>query len=354
MNTVDDSPTEASAEPSPWRPADAMPWCEPPHPDDDKYTRGVLGLRTGSATYPGAAVLGAEAAYRTGIGSLRFVPALEDEPARHGLPTPAALVLRQRPETVIIADSAAARGSVSAWVLGSGTERVRRSLAERTALTEILAAKTPVVLDAGALPLIAERTDAQPGAPVVATPHRGEFIALWRQVGLGDRPPEWPTHVHGAARGIVDVPREAPPLPALIDACVTLAAHLRVTILLKGSRTVIATPSGVVRTVGPATPWLATAGTGDVLAGALGALLARHSRAVRGEPELLGELAASAALLHDAAARVASGDPPPEYVGADRRAVVDRTVGGPITALDVAHALPRVLASWRMHPPYEP
>src|SRR5690606_22714799 len=104
-------------------------------------------------------------------------------------------------------------------------------------------------------------------------------------------------------------------------ACATLARRLDATILLKGSRTIVATPGGSVHSVGPATPWLATAGTGDVLAGILGALAATHADEIRRDPERFGSLAASAAFLHDAAARLASGDD---------QAVGD---GQPITAL---------------------
>lgn len=286
-----------------------------PGPGADKYLRGVLGLRTGSAAYPGAAVLGAEAAWRTGLGLLRYVPPVGDPEPELGLPTPAAAVLAARPETVFASD-AEGRLRCDAWLVGSGTDPARRSFAEGEAIRRLLADDAPVVLDAGALGLLAGPEAERPRAPTVATPHRGEFLALWRAAGLGERPAGWP-----AGRG------EAPDEAALRDAATALAGSLGATVLLKGSLTIAATPGGFHAACGPATPWLAAAGTGDVLAGILGALVATHAAAVRADPELLGPLGASAAVLHDAAARLAAADD-----GAHP--------GRPITALDVAHALP--------------
>lgn len=275
-----------------WSAAEAGAWFKTPTAEDDKYRRGVLGLRTGSAAYPGAAVLSAEAAWRTGVGLVRYTAPLDDREPAFGLPTPAAAVLAARPETVFADDSAASRSRCDAWLVGSGTDPATRSFAEGEAILALLQGTAPVVVDAGALGLVAV---ARPASPTIITPHRGEFSRLCLAVEID----------HGTAS-----PSE-------------LAAKLGVTVLLKGSITTIATPAGRVLSVGPATPWLATAGTGDVLAGVLGALVATHADTVRERPELLAELGASAAVLHDTAARVASRD---------------ETIS--ITALDVAHALP--------------
>lgn len=303
---------------------------------DDKYRRGVLGLRTGSSAYPGAAVLGAEAAWRTGLGLLRYTPPLGDARKSLGLPSPAAAVLAARPETVFMADPTGAHFPASAWVIGSGTDPSKRSEREQAALQSLLGGDAPVVVDAGALDLVLpDSLGGPPSAPVILTPHRGEFLALWRGSGLGERPARWP--VRGRA-GRDRVPAEGP----LIDATKRLAKHLGTTVLLKGSTTVTATPGGLVTLAGPATPWLATAGTGDVLAGILGALVAAHSDAVREDPELLAALGASAAVLHDAAARRAS-----IAQGTFARFTEEANpepVGGPITALDIAHALPATIA----------
>ncbi|MBO1901691.1 NAD(P)H-hydrate dehydratase [Leucobacter weissii] len=283
-----------------------------PDASSDKYRRGVLGLRTGSAAYPGAAVLTAEAAWRTGIGLVRYAPQLDDDPPALGLPSPAAAVLAARPETVFPprpagdgSGDAWSTDAADAWLVGSGTDPARRSFAEREAVLRLLASPAPVVLDAGALGLA---LDAPASAPSVLTPHRGEFLSLWRASGLGVRPSGW-------AEDRERLPAET----ALADAALALAERLGRSVLLKGSLSIAATPGGFCAVSGPATPWLATAGTGDVLAGLLGALVATHAEQVRADPELLGPLAASAAVLHDAAAGRA---------------------GAPITALDLARAIP--------------
>jgi hydroxyethylthiazole kinase-like uncharacterized protein yjeF len=292
----------------------ARAWLRTPSPDDHKVSRGVLGARTGSARYPGAAVLGVSAAWRTGIGMIRYVPPLSDVPSALGLPSPAAAVLSARPETLFGA------GPCAAWLLGSGTEMADRSSEEGETLRRLHTAETPLVVDAGALETSLIRVGAfsvgaSPLAPAVLTPHRGEFLRLWTAAGLGPLADNF-----GA------------------DAALRLAAHLSATILLKGSTSLIASPEGHLISVGPATPWLATAGTGDVLAGILGALVASHATEVQDDPELLAALAATAALVHDAAARIASHDTSNSPVAC---------VGAPITAFDVVDAIPTAIQRLR-------
>ena len=294
-----------------WQAVDAAALLLAPGREDHKYSRGVLGVRTGSASYPGAAVLGAEAAWHTGVGLVRYFSPTDDVASDSGLPSPAAAVLAVRPETVFSGDRGEDRARCDAWLIGSGTDPAARSFGEHEALLALLAGSAPVVVDAGALGLVAAQ---RPTAPVIVTPHQGEFSTLWASSGLDpagaeERPPE-----HRAS---------------------ILAAHLGVTVLLKGARSLIAAPSGEVFGHGPATPWLATAGTGDVLAGILGALVATHSKRVRDDGLLLAKLGATAAMLHDDAARLASGDH--KASGS----------GGPITALDVAQALPSAVAALR-------
>ncbi|PPI17632.1 NAD(P)H-hydrate dehydratase [Rathayibacter sp. AY1D2] len=260
-----------------------------PREDDDKYTRGVLGIATGSERYPGAAVLGVEAAVRTGVGMVRYL----------GPERPAGLVLARRPEVVTTV------GRVQAWLVGSGTSAEDRSDEERRTLIEQLHSGVPVVLDAGALDLIDEAA-----GPVVITPHYRELAGVLGRAGLdadaatiAEAPGEW-------ARRAAD--------------------RLGVCVLLKGGTTHVVA-GGVELEVSGSTPWLATAGSGDVLGGVLGALLA--GRAADAEAagatltaEDLAPVAAAAAVLHAEAGRSASA-------------------GGPIAALDIAEHLPGVVAA---------
>ena len=273
-----------------------------PTASDDKYSRGVLGVRTGSERYPGAAVLGVEAAHRTGLGMVRYL----------GPERPSALLLARRPETVT------ADGRVQAWLIGSGTDASERRAAETRALRDLLAGEVPVVVDAGALDLVADAPGGAPWrAPVVVTPHDRELARLRDAAGLP----------------AVDLTEPGVDRTA---AAVDTARALGVTVLLKGARTVVATPAGVARTVTSPTPWLATAGTGDVLGGILGALVAGAAEAAGAadeagalDVEALGALAATAALVHGRAAAAASA----------------ARAGGPITALDVAEAVASVIGA---------
>lgn len=296
-----------------WTGDEAAAWLRRPGPHDHKYTRGVLCVRTGSSRYPGAAVLGVSAALSTGIGMVRYVPAHDEEPP-YGLPAPAAAVLAAHPEVVF------GPGEGDAWLIGSGTDPSRRCAAEEAELLELLRGEAPVVVDAGALDLV-------PGlgarrAPLILTPHAGEFDRLWEASDLDPLS----SSTSGAQ------------LPERAERAGRLAAALDCAILLKGSTSVCAAPSGRVRITGPATPWLATAGTGDVLAGALGALVAARAAGARTDPELridpelLCEAGATAALIHDTAARIAAQDPKGDGSGR------------PITAGEVSEALPRAAA----------
>lgn len=337
-----------------WNAGDAAGLLPHPTARDHKYSRGVLGLRTGSAAYPGAAVLSAEAAWRTGIGLVSFAPQLGDDAPGFGLPSPAAAVLAARPETVI----SAANGRCDAWLIGSGTDPERRSPEELGALRTLLAGDAPVVADAGALDrdvvapragavgagllgaelLGAESPDA-PRAPLLLTPHAGEFARLCDALGI-----EHSGGAGSARAGAAGAVRSGA-APAAASAALALAARLGATVLLKGSTTLVASASGSLLTVGPATPWLATAGTGDVLAGILGALTAAHAAAVRADPGLLARIAATGALLHDAAARLAARDP----AGEPRTGGLVARASRPITAMDVARALPQAVAQLSHH-----
>ncbi|WP_109209998.1 MULTISPECIES: ADP/ATP-dependent (S)-NAD(P)H-hydrate dehydratase [Microbacterium] len=278
-----------------WGRADAALALRRPTASDDKYSRGVLGMRTGSDAYPGAAVLGVEAAWRTGLGMVRYL----------GPDRASGMVLARRPETVT------ADGRVQAWVVGSGTDAAVRTSADTDALRAILSDTDPVVVDAGALDLAAEAT-----APRILTPHDREHARLRSALGLGHAPSDRAAAARETAEATGAV------------------------VLLKGSATIVAAPDGWTATVEAGTPWLATAGTGDVLAGVIGALVAgAMARDEQADAASLAALAASGAWLHGRAGAVAA-------LGASIAGVPSMPAfpDGPITALDVAEALPRAVA----------
>ena len=274
-------------EPKTWEAGDAHEWIAVPTDDDDKYSRGVLGMVTGSARYPGAAVLGAEAAARTGVGMIRYL----------GAPHAAEEVLRRRPEIV------SAPGRVQAWLLGSGMSADDRSDDDARRLNAALDDGTPLVIDAGALDLVRRAT-----GPVVITPHYRELAVALAAAG-GDAPTPDADEIRADPGGWAE----------------RAASALGVTVLLKGHTTHVVAPGRqrITVTAGPA--WLATAGSGDVLGGVLGALVATHADSV-GEHghDALAALAATAAWVHGRAGEGASQ-------------------GGPVVALDVAEAVPGVL-----------
>lgn len=272
-----------------WTGRDVARTLRRPTAEDDKYSRGVVGLRTGSTRYPGAAVLGVEAAWRAGTGMVRYLG-----------PTRAQdLVLQRRPETVT------ADGRVQAWVVGSGTDATERDADETALLRELLAGELPVVVDAGALDLVHGAT-----APVIVTPHARELARLRAALGLS-------SDIGGDVAAREAAARET-------------AETIGGVVLLKGAVTLVAAAGGWTRRVATGTPWLATAGTGDVLGGVLGAVTAGAVAADRCTLDDLAACAATAAWLHGTAGTVASS--------------LQGGRGGPIAALDVAEALPGVVA----------
>lgn len=258
-----------------WTAGEARACIKRPAASDHKYTRGVLGVVTGSRQYPGAAVLTTAAALATGLGMVRFYP----DAVRAGLAT---LVLQRSPEVVV------APGRVHAWLLGSGVAPVGDwSLSNWLRHRQMAAARThaaPTVLDAGALHLAGTLR-----APTLITPHAGELATLLRARG-----------VPVSHQAIAADPRHW---------ATTAQQTLGVTVLLKGARTVVA-GEGICITLPPSTPWLATAGTGDVLAGIVGALVATQHLDLASKPALLAQLAATGAFIHARAAELASGGGP--------------------------------------------
>lgn len=227
-----------------------------PAPDDDKYTRGVVGVATGSDRYTGAAVLSVGGALAGPAGFVRYAGSAEAF-VRHWWP--AAVVTGQ------VADA----GRVQAWVAGSG---LGTDEAAAAALRAVLAAPVPVCLDADAVTIVSADPEdwLRREAPVVVTPHDREYARL----------------------------AGAPPGDDRIAAARDLAARLDTVVLLKGDRTVIAAPDGTVYVNSTGTAALATAGTGDVLAGLLGSVLAAGVPAAKA--------AAVAAFVHGLAGRYAA------------------------------------------------
>lgn len=253
---------------------DVEDWWPRLEPSSEKYLRGVVGIATGSATYPGAAVLGVGGALAGPTGMVRYVGTARD------------FVLQAHPSVICTEDIAKA-GRVEAWVCGSG---LGTDGAARKTLRTILDADVPAVFDADALTILAEDLAvlSDRARPSVVTPHDREFARL-----AGGEP--------GADR---------------VEAARDLAARTGAVVLLKGDRTVVATPEGRAYANPTGTSALATGGTGDVLAGLLGSLLAAGV-----EP---AEAAAAAAYVHGLAGREAAR-------------------GGPVTAADVVEALKPVV-----------
>ncbi|MGW1926022.1 bifunctional ADP-dependent NAD(P)H-hydrate dehydratase/NAD(P)H-hydrate epimerase [Streptomyces massasporeus] len=260
-----------------------------PGAESDKYRRGVLGVVAGSARYPGAAVLAVEGALRGGAGAVRYVGPAADA------------VIAAHPETLVHPGPPDRAGRVQAWVVGPG-------LGDEPGVAEVLASDVPVLVDADGLRGLDPSLVRARSAPTVLTPHAGEAAALL-----------------GTTREDVEAGRLA--------AVRELAARFGATVLLKGSTTLVCGPGtgagtgagtgqgpgtagaaagGAVRVNPTGTGWLATAGSGDVLSGLAGSLLAAGLRPV--------DAASCAAYLHGLAARRASG-------------------GGPVTAGEVAGAL---------------
>ncbi|GAA0534208.1 NAD(P)H-hydrate dehydratase [Paractinoplanes ferrugineus] len=259
--------------------ADIAGWWPQPGPSSDKYTRGVVGIATGSAKYPGAALLSVSGALAGPTGMVRYVGSAHQE------------VVRAHPSVVAVARPGDA-GRVQAWLCGSG---LGTDDGARRTLRTVLASSLPVVLDADALTLLVDGSHAEDlrrDAPLVITPHDGEFKRLAGEAPGSDR----------------------------VAAACKLASWINAVVLLKGDRTIVATPAGAVWVNPTGTSALATAGSGDVLAGLLGSLLAGGLAPERA--------AVTAAYVHGLAGRRAAQQ-------------------GPVTAPDVAAALRPVLAELR-------
>jgi ADP-dependent NAD(P)H-hydrate dehydratase / NAD(P)H-hydrate epimerase len=269
-----------------------------PGAESDKYRRGVLGLLAGSDRFTGAVLLAAGGAVHGGAGMVRVVTA----------DVAAGLVRQAWPETVVTVhpdeagwDLPGSVGRVQAWVAGPG---MGTDPAAAARLAAVLGTELPVLVDADGLTVLSQDKNLLPRAkgkaPTLITPHAGELARLL-----------------GTDAASVEARR--------LEHARRAAGELGVTVLLKGSTTVIASPeAGRPAFVNPTgTPWLATAGSGDVLSGLAGALLAQGL-----EPARAG---LAAAYLHGLAGRLAA-DP-------------DGSGQAPIGASDLVRALPAAFRS---------
>jgi hydroxyethylthiazole kinase-like uncharacterized protein yjeF len=257
--------------------ADVAALLPRPSGESDKYRRGVVGIAAGSQRYPGAAVLAVSGALRAGAGAVRYAGPGGDA------------VLARHPEVLVSAGSPHDAGRVQAWVVGPGLGDTADA---RTAVREALESDVAVLVDADGLRLLEAEVVRGRSAPTVLTPHAGEAAALL-----------------GWERGEVEARR--------LDAVRALAERFGATTLLKGSTTLVADPDGAVpvRVNPTGTAWLATAGSGDVLSGLTGSLLAA-GLAPR-------DAASCGAYLHGLSARLTEG---------------------PFAAMDVAEGIP---SAWR-------
>ncbi|MGH3602912.1 MAG: ADP-dependent NAD(P)H-hydrate dehydratase, partial [Pseudonocardiaceae bacterium] len=184
--------------------------------------------------YPGAAVLCAGAAVLATSGMVRFAGSAAD-------------AVRARWPEVVATGSVSDAGKVQAWAVGPG---LGTGAASRQVLAHVLGVGVPVVADADAITLLArhpELADSRdPGTPLVLTPHDREFERLTGK------------------------PLGTERVAAAQDA----ARRFDAVLLLKGNTTIIAAPDGRVLVNPARSSWPATAGSGDVLTGVLGALLA--------------------------------------------------------------------------------
>lgn len=226
-----------------------------PAADAHKYRRGLVGVVAG--VMPGAALLACEAAQGAGAGYVKLLGEGPDGVPPH-------LVVDRGHLSAALGD-----GRFSALLCGPGLGRDAHA---REKLAEVIASEIPAVLDADALVLLAPRLLAERERPLIATPHEGELLSLERAFdceGSGSKP----------------------------ERAAALARASGMVVVAKGPDTVIAAPDGRLACAHRASSWLSTAGTGDVLAGAIASRLATGSEPFRA--------ACEGVWLHGTAARIA-------------------------------------------------
>lgn len=239
-------PKTAENNPDLWQ--DAFPL---PRVDGHKFTKGHVAVLSGDIAATGAARLSARAALRGGAG-LVTVASPRDALAVNAAALTAVMV---RPVDTVEEFADLIGGKISACIIGPGA-----GIGAKTCdITEAgLAAKKRLVLDADALTSFAGAPErlfglikADPETQVVLTPHEGEFLRIFNSLS-GDSETQ-----------------------SKLERVTAAAALSGAAVLLKGPDTVVASPDGRAAIAANAPPWLATAGSGDVLAGLIGAFLAQ-------------------------------------------------------------------------------
>jgi len=252
----------------------ARPHLHAPARGAHKYTRGLVAVVGGAM--PGAAVMAATAAQGAGAGYVKLLAQQEG-------PVPSDLVLSTGPLPDALGD-----GRIGVVLVGPG---LGRDATARERLAAALSSAAPAVVDADALVLLSPSHTAGRPAPLVATPHEGELVALERAFdcsGTGSK----------------------------VERVKALAKAAGMVVVGKGPDTVVAAADGRAACASAASSWLSTAGTGDVLAGVIA------SRLATGEEPF--EAAVQGVWLHGEAARLC----PPAF-----------------TAVQLARAVPQALAA---------
>lgn len=330
-----------------------------PEADSHKYSRGVVRIIAGSQRFPGAGLLCVAGASHSGVGMIRL-----NAPERVEN-----LVLAAHPQ--IVPDGPALTGTCDALVLGPGLDAQK---ADWEALAQLLE-NTPAVIDASALePVCAliKEGKLRLRAHHILTPHEGE-LARCLNLFAGTDTDKTAGEIARKLADKADKPlgkfaaETSPALQRRIQGAQQLAALTGACLLAKGNRTVVVDAEAQVYLLPAATPWLATAGSGDVLAGLMGGLLALNVRAGAGSgggvdaqghaalasaAALAPAIAQLAARLHALAGQLAAETTSPKAAEATGPKTTYATgpksagavVAHPITAPEIAAAIPNAWA----------
>lgn len=342
-----------------------------PEADSHKYSRGVVRIIAGSQRFPGAGLLCVAGASHSGVGMIRL-----NAPERVEN-----LVLAAHPQ--IVPDGPALTGTCDALVLGPGLDAQKADWEAAAQLLE----NTPAVIDASALePVCAliKEGKLRLRAHHILTPHDGE-LARCLNLFAGTDTDKTAGEIAGKLADKADKPlgkfasQTSPALQRRIQGAQQLAALTGACVLAKGNRTVVVDANSQVYLLPAATPWLATAGSGDVLAGLMGGLLALNVRAGAGHvgttaasgsatsadaagtsqqsadaqgqgttvasaAALAPEIAQLAARLHALAGQLAAEATGPKASGATGPKSAGAVVAHPITAPEIAAAIPNAWA----------